>query len=230
LVSSSPWPLLLAVSLLLCASFFLFSLRRGFSLVFVLALLPFFLVLVLWFISIARESMFGGCHTKIVQRSLTLGWLAFLCSEVMFFFSFFWAYLHFRLSPDISLGSCWPPTGLVPLSPWGLPFLNTALLLASSATVTWSHSALVHSDFPLSFGALLLTLLLSSVFLLTQYLEYKSSPFTISDSCYGSIFFLATGFHGLHVLIGSVFLFVCLCRLCLFQLTRARHLGFLFAV
>merc|ERR1711887_145030 len=165
--------------------------------------------------------MFGDCHSKIVQRSLTLGWLAFLCSEVLFFASFFWAYFHFRLSPDISIGGCWPPSGLQSFTPWGLPFLNTALLLTSSATVTWSHSALLHSDFPLSFGALLLTLLLSSVFLLTQSLEYKLSSFTISDSVYGSIFFLATGFHGLHVLIGSVFLFVGLCRLCLLQLTRS---------
>jgi len=230
LVSASPWPLLTSTSLLLVAFSLLVSLSAGFSWFFVLALSTLVLVLIFWFMNIILESTYSGSHTKAVQLSLIIGWLAFLASEVMFFSTFFWAFLHYGLSPDVALGRVWPPTGLKPLCPFHLPLLNTILLLTSSFTITWSHSALLRSEFSFAQLSLSLTLLLSMWFLFTQYFEYRTSSFTVADSCYGSIFFLATGFHGLHVFIGSLFLLVGFIRLLSGHFTSTRHLGFLFSI
>ena len=170
-----------------------------------------------------------GTHTSRVQAGLRLGFCLFLVSDVFFFAGFFWAYLHSSLAPAVELGSIWPPAGVVSISAFHVPLLNTVVLLSSGATVTWSHFSLVSGHFSTSFLSLALTILLGSFFSLLQVYEYYSSSFCISDSVYGSCFYLATGFHGIHVLIGSCFLLVALLRLLNFHFSPSRNLGFLFA-
>jgi len=230
LVTPSPWPLLVSASLLLTVLSFLVSLSGASVAFFLLSFLLLLSVICYWLRNVIVEGTFLGYHSLRVQSSLTLGWIFFLCSEVLFFVSFFWAYLHYSLSPDPSLGGCWPPAGVTPVSPWSLPLLNTCLLLLSSATVTWAHSSLLCSKGRSSFLGLVWTLVLALCFLLAQVLEYLWAPFTIADSCYGSIFYMGTGFHGFHVLLGTVMLSLSLFRLLNGHFRRSRHLGLAFGI
>lgn len=187
-------------------------------------------VICLWQLDIIIESTYEGSHTFRVRYGLTIGWLLFLTSEVIFFLSFFWAYFHFALSPDPAIGGSWPPTGLHSLRAFSLPLTNTILLLSSSCTVTWVHHCLISSLYSTGVTALVLTIRIALAFLLLQVLEYYLCSFTIADRCYGSIFFLATGFHGFHVLVGTLMLCVSLLRFGLGHFRSGRHLGLLFSV
>jgi len=229
LVSPSPWPLVASFS----ALFIVFGLvlswsRRGLFL-FILGSLLIFITCIFWWSNVILESTFLGFHTKRVQFGLRLGIGLFIVSEIFFFLGFFWAYLHCSLSPNVELGSCWPPFGLQSLSAFHVPLLNTVVLLSSGATVTWSHSSLKTGFTSTAFISLCLTVVLGVFFTLLQGFEYHISSFCISDSAYGSCFYLATGFHGLHVLIGTLFLTLCLLRISLSHFTPSRHLGFEFA-
>lgn len=155
--------------------------------------------------------------------------MLFIVSEIFFFLGFFWAYLHCSLSPNVELGSTWPPPGVTPIYPLSLPLLNTVILLSSGMTLTYSHSSLLASSLRASVLSLLLTIQLGLFFSALQAFEYYCCRFCISDSAYGSCFFLATGFHGLHVLFGVFFLTVSLVRLTRLHFSPGRHLGYLFA-
>ena len=135
-------------------------------------------------------------------------------------------FFPFSLAPTVEIGAVWPPKGIDVLNPWEIPFLNTVILLSSGAAVTWAHHAIVAGYRQQAIYGLLVTILLASVFTGLQGLEYVEAPFTISDGIYGSTFYLATGFHGFHVFIGTVFLIVCLVRLINFHFTKSHHFGF----
>jgi len=182
-----------------------------------------------WWGSVIRESTYGGFHTIRVQSGLRIGIFLFIVSELFFFLGFFWAYFHCSLSPNVELGSTWPPPGVAPIYPFSLPLLNTILLLSSGMTITYSHSSLLASSFRTSALSLTLTIHLGLFFSVLQAFEYYCCRFCISDSAYGSCFFLATGFHGLHVLLGVIFLTVSLVRLTQLHFSPGRHLGYLFA-
>jgi cytochrome c oxidase subunit 3 len=179
-----------------------------------------------WWRDIIREATFEGQHTSQVKSGLRIGMLLFILSEVMFFFAFFWAFFHSSFNPSPLIGGVWPPVFLQVLNPWKIPLLNTILLLSSGASVTLSHHAIVLGSKNTALYALFVTILLAVVFTSLQGFEYITSPFTISDSVYGSVFFIATGFHGFHVFIGTLFLFICLIRLYLNHFTREHHFGF----
>jgi cytochrome c oxidase subunit 3 len=223
LVSPSPWPLLLSISLLLTTMFFCLSLYCLSSLFFIAFFCSRLCIIGLWLTDVVFEGTLLGCHTIAVQSGLRLSIVLFILSEIMFFASFFWAYLHCSLSPNVELGSLWPPAGILPLDCTSLPLLNTFVLLVSAATVTASHSLLRSSLTHSSSHCLLASVGLGFFFLLLQGLEYYLCSFTIADSSYGSCFFLATGFHGLHVLIGTIWLSVSLPRLCLGHYSSNRH-------
>jgi len=142
------------------------------------------------------------------------------------FFAFFWAFFHRRLAPTPELGCNWPPTGIHPLNPFAIPLLNTAVLLASGVTVTWAHHRLTEGNRQNAIQALTLTVALGIYFTNLQANEYWDTTFTIADRIYGSTFFVATGFHGLHVLIGSTFLLVCLARTISHHFSKSHHFGF----
>ena len=155
------------------------------------------LSMTIWWRDVIREATFNGYHTKTVQLGLRYGMLLFIVSEVMFFFAFFWAFFHSSLSPAIEIGAVWPPVSINPFDPWGVPLVNTLILLLSGATVTWAHHEICAGRKEPAKVALLLTLLLAVLFTGIQAFEYIEADFNISDGIYGSTFFMATGFHGL---------------------------------
>lgn len=180
----------------------------------------------LWWRDVVRESTLEGHHTNIVQLGLRYGMILFIVSEVMFFFAFFWAFFAAALAPVIEIGSIWPPKGINVFDPIEVPLLNTLILLCSGATVTYAHHAITCGNKVEAVFGLVLTVVLAVIFTGFQAFEYVSADFTISDGIYGSTFYMATGFHGFHVAIGTIFLTVCLIRLSLNHFTVQHHFGF----
>ena len=160
-----------------------------------------------WWRDIVREGAFEGQHTKEVQIGLRQGMILFIVSEVMFFFCFFFGlFFHSSMNPTIDIVQ-WPPVGIDVIGPWGVPLLNTVILLSSGATVTWSHHAIFTGNFRRTVEGLALTVFLGCFFLCVQALEYAEAPFLrLQIVFFGSTFFMTTGFHGFHVMIGTIFL------------------------
>jgi heme/copper-type cytochrome/quinol oxidase subunit 3 len=173
-------------------------------------------ILFAWFLTVVSESS-QGYHTLAVRQGLRFGMILFIVSEIMFFFAFFWAFFHVSLSPSIAIGGIWPPKSIQSLDVWGLPLVNTILLLSSGVTITLAHHAMLQ---PINFTStsnfdkyLLATIILGVTFLYCQGIEYKYGiTFRWKENIYGSTFFVTTGFHGLHVTIGTIFLLFCLLR------------------
>mmetsp|Transcript_3670 Transcript_3670/g.13078 ORF Transcript_3670/g.13078 Transcript_3670/m.13078 type:complete len:267 (-) Transcript_3670:14-814(-) len=228
LVDPSPWPLFASLGALTTTTggvMYMHGYVPGeqvLSLGFIMLLYSMFV----WWRDVIREGTYQGHHTLAVQLGLRYGMILFIVSEVMFFVAFFWAFFHSSLAPTIDIGAVWPPKGIEVLNPWEVPFLNTVILLSSGAAVTWAHHAVLAGDRSNGLYSLAVTILLAILFTGFQGLEYVEAPFTISDSVYGSTFFLATGFHGFHVFVGTVFLTVCFFRLLDFQFTKYHHFGF----
>ena len=175
-------------------------------------------------------------HKPIVQDGFKFGFILFIISEVMFFVAFFWAYFNASLFPVVPLEEVWamaqgtwPPEGIIPFDPLRLPFLNTLVLLLSGTTVTWAHYALMQGDKKGAKDALRFTVALGFIFTCLQAYEYSHAQFGFTDGVYASTFYLATGFHGLHVIIGTIYLAVCLARAEKGTLTQKNHLSFEFA-
>nr|ALO76463.1 cytochrome c oxidase subunit 3 [Pseudocolaspis sp. PSE01] len=226
LVEISPWPILGALGTLTMVTglvkwFHFFNMN-----LFILGLTINLMVMFQWWRDITRESTYQGLHTNKVTLGLRWGMILFIISEVFFFFSFFWSFFHSSLSPSIEIGMLWPPKGIKPFNPLEIPLLNTLILLTSGLTVTWAHHSLMENNYNQAIQGLSLTVMLGLYFTILQGYEYMEAPFTIADSIYGSSFFMATGFHGLHVIIGSTFLLVCLIRLYLNHFSSIHHFGF----
>jgi cytochrome c oxidase subunit 3 len=179
-----------------------------------------------WWRDVIKESMTPGLHSAVVRLGLRYGMFLFIASEVMFFVAFFWAFFHFALFPEHTASGTWPPKGVHVFDPWDLPFLNTLILLTSGVTVTWAHHALREGDRKSLIYGLTLTVLLGLAFTSCQAYEYSHAAFGFKDGIYSSTFFMATGFHGFHVIVGTIFLAVCLGRAIKGQFTPERHFGF----
>nr|YP_007474218.1 cytochrome c oxidase subunit III [Opaepele loihi]AEX32608.1 cytochrome c oxidase subunit III [Opaepele loihi] len=226
LVDSSPWPLTASVSAMMLTTGLVKWFHQFNMDLLLLSLVAMILTMIQWWRDVTREGTYQGLHTSRVMAGLQWGMILFITSEVLFFFSFFWAFFHSSLSPTVELGSCWPPVGIQAFNPFQIPLLNTAILLASGATVTWAHHALMESNHSQALQSLALTVTLGLYFTALQAFEYFEAPFTIADSVYGSTFFVATGFHGLHVIVGSTFLMICLYRMYMCHFSAKHHLGF----
>nr|AAK08567.1 cytochrome c oxidase subunit III [Crypturellus tataupa] len=226
LVDPSPWPIFGAITALLTTSGLIMWFHYNTLLLLLAGLFSMILVMFQWWRDIIRESTFQGHHTQPVQKGLRYGMILFIASEAFFFLGFFWAFFHSSLAPTPELGGLWPPTGIMPLDPLEVPLLNTAILLASGVTVTWAHHSITECNRKQAIQALSMTIILGFYFTLLQAMEYYDAPFSIADGVYGSTFFVATGFHGLHVMIGSTFLTICLLRLIKFHFTSNHHFGF----
>nr|XP_031857110.1 cytochrome c oxidase subunit 3 [Kwoniella shandongensis]KAA5524181.1 cytochrome c oxidase subunit 3 [Kwoniella shandongensis] len=192
----------------------------------ILGLLSVIFAFALWFRDITIEGTFLGDHTLIVQKGLTMGVTLFIVTEAFFFLSIFWAYFHSSLAPTVELGSQWPPAGITALDPFAIPLLNTILLLSSGATVTYAHHALIYGNRQAALLGTTLTILLATVFTILQGFEYENAGFTIADGVYGACFYFSTGFHGIHVIIGTIFIAVAGFRIYTYQLTSDHHVGF----
>lgn len=225
LVSISPWPIIISFSLFNN----LISIIIWFHKINYLILISIpctLLCIYQWWRDVIRESTFQGSHTFLVFKGLRIGIILFIISEIFFFISFFWAYFHSSLAPSIEIGQLWPPQGIKPFNPFDIPLINTIILISSGITITWSHHSILNKNFFERNKRLIFTVILGLYFTLLQIIEYYESPFSIADSIYGSSFFIATGFHGLHVIIGTIFLFICLLRINYLHFSKTHHFGF----
>jgi cytochrome c oxidase subunit 3 len=238
LVNPSRWPICIAFSLLAFVTgtaMLLHKQHLGF-LVLAVGVAAIVSTLFFWWRDVIREGIVDHAHTAKVRLGLRLGMLLFIVSEVMFFSAFFWAYFGAAFEPraplqdvwDIKLGS-WPPAGIVAFDAFDIPFINTLILLLSGTTVTWAHAALLEGNRRDLIRGLALTVVLGFSFTCLQAYEYAHAAFGLADGKYASTFYLATGFHGLHVIIGTIFLAVMLRRAITGTLTAEGHLGFEFA-
>lgn len=235
LVTNSPWPFLSSIFLFVMLLGLLFIFRdtsilgfiyfSSFNLFF-FGFLGIILTASIWWRDIIREALLEGFHTFKVQKGLKLGFILFIISEIMLFVSFFWAFFHASLSPNIEIGCIWPPYGINVLHTWYVPFLNTLILLFSGATITWAHQLLLIGNYEQTSIALGTTICLALFFTGLQICEYFDANFDISDGIYGSVFFMLTGLHGFHVIVGTFFISICLIRHFFKQFTRTHHLGF----
>jgi cytochrome c oxidase subunit 3 len=245
LVNPSPWPAFGSLSAFVMAVGAITWMHHMFAaapLIFGVGLLGVLYTFIAWWSDVINEAEHEGFHTRVVQISHRYGMLLFIASEVMFFVAWFWAYFDVALFPhDIRhvartefIGGVWPPHPTADGSfrgtfdPWHLPLLNTLILLTSGTTVTWAHHALLHNDRKGLIKGLWLTILLGGTFTCVQAYEYAHAAFNYSGNIYGATFFMATGFHGAHVLIGTTFLIVCLIRAYKGHFTPTHHLGFEF--
>jgi len=183
----------------------------------------------MWFKNIVVEAQRGD-HTPVVQLHMRYGMILFIASEVMFFVGWFWAWFDFSLFPSSLtevVGGVWPPKAIEEvLDPFALPLLNTLILLCSGTTVTWAHHSLIHGDRKGLKQGLWATIALGVLFSFIQAYEYAVAPFAFGGNTYSSAFYMATGFHGFHVIVGTIFLAVCLYRTYLGHFTPRQHFGF----
>jgi cytochrome c oxidase subunit 3 len=237
MVEPSPWPVVMSAAVLVMAIGGVFWMHEWTPWVFFIGLAGVLYTMFAWWSDVVKEANNGVDHTPIVQMHHRYGMILFIASEVMVFFGFFWAYFDgfFRLD-DIeqyarvaATGGVWPPAGISLFDPFHLPLFNTLLLLTSGTTVTWAHHALLQGDRNGLRWGLVLTVLLGAIFTVVQIIEYSEAGFGFAGSMYGATFFMATGLHGFHVLIGTIFLLVCLIRSERGDFTPERHLGFEFA-
>lgn len=253
LLDISPWPIVLSSRVLGLTRRAVATFSEGICFttvrIFFVSFSLFVFCLVRWWSDVVVERTFLGAYRSYVVRNLQLGIYLFILSEVFFFVRFFWAFFNSRVGELSMQGvGCWPPLGVKPVRPWGIPLLNTAVLLSSAITVTWAHKAImvhnkkIHVPLPqfsdpktwnwrqakaksareklirqkyqvsglLSLG---ITIILGITFSGIQIVEYYWASFCISDGVYGSRFYLLTGFHGAHVVVGTIFLIVCWFRL-----------------
>jgi len=228
LVSPSPWPLFTSVSLFILTTATVLFMHgfQGFEYLVPVAVFNVMYVMGLWFRDVISEGTYLGNHTNAVQKGLNLGVGLFIISEVFFFLAIFWAFFHSAISPSVELGAQWPPLGIQAVNPFELPLLNTILLLSSGVTITYAHHSLIQGNRKGALYGTVVTIILALIFTFFQGVEYSVSSFTISDSVYGSCFYFGTGFHGIHVMVGTAFLAVGLWRLTAYHLTDHHHLGY----
>lgn len=231
LVTPSPWPLITSFSLLILRSSATIYFNGYASLIkneifIIIGFITTIISIILWFRDVITESTYLGDHTNKVQQGITIGVRLFIVSEVFFFLSVFWAFFHSSLSPTIELGNQWPPIGINTINPFELPLLNTILLLSSGATITYRHHSLIEGNRYRTILGTFITIIFAILFTLCQGIEYLNAEFTISDSVYRSTFFFSTFFHGIHVIIGTIFIAVAFFRILSYHLTDHHHLGF----
>jgi cytochrome c oxidase subunit 3 len=253
LVDPSPWPIIGSVAAFLLAVGLISWMHKMFSwapLVFAAGAIGVLYTMIGWWRDVVKEAEHKGDHTRVVQISHRYGMILFIASEVMFFVAWFWAYFSTALFPadavhiarsallgcgvgatpeTCTVPGVWPPKGIETFDPWHLPLLNTLILLTSGTTVTWAHHALLHDDREGLKWGLICTIVLGVLFTCVQAYEYGHAAFNFKGNIYGATFFMATGFHGAHVIIGTIFLAVCLLRAYAGHFTPKQHLGFEFA-
>nr|AFQ62363.1 cytochrome c oxidase subunit III [Papilio dardanus] len=226
LVNYSPWPLTGAIGVMTLVTGMVKWFHEFNMNLMIIGYMIVLLTMYQWWRDICSEGTYQGSHTILVSKGLRWGMILFIISEVFLFISFFWAFFHSSLSPNIDIGATWPPSSIIPFNPFQIPLLNTIILITSGVSVTWAHHSLMENNFSQTTQGLFITIMLGIYFTILQAYEYIEAPFSIADSIYGSTFFLATGFHGLHVMVGTIFLFICFLRHLNFHFSTKHHFGF----
>jgi len=239
IIENSPWPFIIGMCafmyMTLNGVFLSYGCHNLYSIAFFKHLYHFsfiglLLAVSLWWFEMIQESVIEGAYTKKVQLNISIGMILFIVSEVMFFFGFFWAFFHFSLNPSDAIQGNWPPVSIESIFAYGLPLINTVILLSSGVTLTWSHVSLYRNNKKESVIGLFLTIVLGLIFTKIQFAEFCLAKFTIADSCYGSVFYMLTGLHGFHVLVGTIFLCVAFVRLVTNYFNKTRFSGFELAI
>nr|YP_010736889.1 cytochrome c oxidase subunit III [Pedionis sagittata]WEP24763.1 cytochrome c oxidase subunit III [Pedionis sagittata] len=226
LVDKSPWPIISAMGMLTLTSGSILWMHKFNPHLMYMGMLIMLMVMFQWWRDITRESTFQGMHTKKVTLSMKMGMIMFIMSEIMFFTSFFWAFFHSSLSPNMEIGMNWPPMGIKTFNPMNIPMLNTIILLTSGMSMTWAHNMMTTKNMTKMKQSMIITIMLGLYFSMMQMYEYMEAQFSISDSIYGSTFFMSTGFHGIHVLIGTMFIIVTYMRMKNLHFSNNHHVGF----
>ena len=231
----SPWPFMGAASAFVMLGGAVFWMKGGTPAATVLGFLGVLYTMYVWWRDVISESH-AGDHTPVVRIGLRYGMILFIISEVMFFSAWFWTFFKHAIFPmtgDFGLEATadaidgtWPPEGIVTFNPWDLPLINTLILLLSGTTLTWAHHELIDGKRSNLIWGLLATVLLGALFTIFQAYEYAHAEFGFSGNIYGAAFFMATGFHGFHVIVGTIFLAVCLLRARAGDFTPEQHVGF----
>jgi cytochrome c oxidase subunit 3 len=245
LVDPSPWPAVASLAVLLLTVGAVFTMKPDAELFgmtgfgkyfFAVGFLGLIYTMFAWWKDVVKEANQGD-HTPVVRIGLRYGMILFIASEVMFFVAWFWAFFDASLYPKMPIPNFgefwaiigneapWPPAGIETFDPWHLPLMNTLILLLSGTTVTWAHHAVLHGDREGLKKGLWLTVLLGAFFSCVQGYEYAHAAFGFAGSIYGATFYMATGFHGFHVLVGTIFLAVCLGRAYKGHFTPDHHFG-----
>jgi len=237
LVSPSPWPFVGATAAFITAVGAVLWMHGSSAIALIIGFMMVLYTMFMWWRDIINEAH-AGDHTPVVGLHLRYGMLMFIASEVMFFVAWFWAFFDASLFTGeakmaariVATGGIWPPKGTTVFDPFHLPLVNTLILLTSGTTVTWAHHALLNNDRKGLINGLILTVVLGMLFTCIQAWEYGHALFAFSNAnggnIYGSTFFMATGFHGFHVIIGTIFLMVCLYRAVKGDFTPQQHFGF----
>nr|YP_009355894.1 cytochrome c oxidase subunit III [Papilio dardanus]APC61733.1 cytochrome c oxidase subunit III [Papilio dardanus] len=226
LVDHSPWPLTGAIGVMTLVTGMVKWFHEFNMNLMILGYVIIWLTMYQWWRDICSEGTYQGNHTILVSKGLRWGMILFIISEVFLFISFFWAFFHSSLSPNIEIGAMWPPSSIIPFNPFQIPLLNTIILITSGVSVTWAHHSMMENNFSQTTQGLFITIILGIYFTILQAYEYIEAPFSIADSIYGSTFFLATGFHGMHVIVGTIFLFICFLRHLNSHFSNKHHFGF----
>ena len=226
LVDPSPWPAIGAVSAGLVTVGAVLYMHEDIAWLMILGFVGILATMAGWFWDVIQEAEFKGFHNPVVQVGMRYGMALFIASEVMFFVAWFWAYFNAALFPPAQIEGVWPPPGVQTFDPWDLPFLNTLILLMSGVTVTWAHHALREGNRKHLIQGLGLTIFLGICFTCVQAYEYGHAAFGFREGIYSSTFFMATGFHGFHVLVGTIFLIVCFFRARAGHFRPDHHFGF----
>nr|YP_010531065.1 cytochrome c oxidase subunit III [Cladolidia robusta]UXW93612.1 cytochrome c oxidase subunit III [Cladolidia robusta] len=226
LVDQSPWPITTSMGLLtMTAGMSMMFMKNEYTLM-TMGMLIILMSAMQWWRDMIRESTYQGLHTKKVMTSMKIGMILFILSEIMFFMSFFWTFFHSSLSPAIEIGMQWPPNSIKTFNPMDMPLLNTMILLTSGLSITWAHNTLLMKNWTATMQGIVITIMLGIYFSINQAMEYLEASFCISDSIYGSTFFLITGFHGIHVIIGTMFITVMMKRMMNMHFSTYHHIGF----
>ena len=234
LVDPSPWPAIGGLSGFILAVGAIMWFKDMGVVLLIIGLLAVLYTMIMWWRDVINEAEHQGHHTQVVQLHMRYGMILFIASEVMFFVAWFWAFFDASLFANEAIqasrvehtGGQWPPVGVETFDPWHLPLINTLILLTSGTTVTWAHHALQHNNRDGLKWGLICTVALGALFTCVQIYEYAHAGFGFSENIYGATFFMATGFHGFHVLIGTIFLTVCLFRALAGHFKPEQHFGF----
>lgn len=227
IVSKSPWPVLASTQAQRITITIIRTLaKKSSKWTSVLNLLVTIIIALLWWKDTSSEAREEGAHLKKTIKRIKISIIIFIASEVLFFSRFFWAYFHSGRRPNVEIGQTWPPKQIESFNPINVPLLNTIILVRSGFSITWSHHMVTEKKINKGKNLLLLTCLLGLYFTILQKIEYDQSQFCINDSTYGTTFFVATGFHGIHVMLGTIFLLVNFVYIKKISISENHHIGF----
>ena len=232
IIPPSIWPLIAAIGAFVMLFGAVLWMHGSGPIMFAIGFIAVLYVMYGWWAEVVAESR-AGDHTPVVRIGLRYGVVMFIMSEVMFFAAWFWSFFKHAMYPmhpdglSPAVDGVWPPVGIETFDPWHLPLINTLILLCSGCAATWAHHALVHENNRKDLiNGLIIAILLGAIFTVFQAYEYGHAAFSFDGNIYGANFFMATGFHGFHVIIGTIFLAVCLFRALKGHFTPEKHIGF----